>query len=310
MASEKSLNNFAHTIRASVDHASQEVNNNGQLWKNFNGDLDHVKFPAPINALLPEGVDLRNESLIITARDWHGRGHDQLAFWLETASQPGWEMPAITRNYYGEDEPAHASIGNKPSDENAFSRYVISYMSLMEDIPAYIATHGMAMAFRRGINYIAESGIASSSIVKRTGHKTMPNGYAMNGFQLEASVTDEMGQEGDVATTIETRLNYFFEPSVEAMPYGGCLLRAVSITLQNNEITASERKSSISFMDNPFVDGDQVSAYSDGSASEESALPQQLREQLYPDNVVSDEDIAYFINLATTPLTEEDVIIL
>lgn len=310
MATERILNDFVHVIHEAVDSAGEQVKNDGNLWKQPSGDLDHVKFPAPINALLPEGVDLQSEPLIITARDWHGRGYDQLAFWLETKDQHGWEMPGIFANYDPYNEHTRFEISNELIDESTFSRYVTSYMSLVPDLPAYIAAHGMAMAFRRGISYIAKSGIADSHLIKRTGHKITSNSHSLNGFQLEASVMNDTDMNGETTTTVESKLNYYFQPNVEKMPYGGCLLKAVSVTLQNEKIIASARESTISLMDNPFIDGDQIGTYSHGYASIESTLPQSLKEHLHPDNVVSEEDVSYFIDLVTKPLQKEDVTIL
>lgn len=306
MATEKSLYSFADTIKASVDHASQEINNNGQLWKNFSGDLDHVKFPAPTDALLPEGVDLNQEPLTITARNWHGRGSDKLAFWLETPSQPGWEMPSILGEYDIHDRHPTIRIKNQESDEDTFSRYVTSYMSLMKDLPAYIASNGMAKAFREGIRYHAESGIADASLMKRTGHKIAPTSHYSTGFRLKAHVVDRTNNTGDTTTTIGTEIDYFFRPSEELL-YGGRLLKTLGITLQDGEIIETEKKSSISLMDIPFVDRGRVNAYSDGSAAEIDSLPEQLREHLYSDDTITDEDISYFVDLTTKPLTQEDV---
>jgi hypothetical protein len=311
MSIENSLNEFAHTIRASVDHAGQEANNDGNLWKQPGGDLDYVEYPAPIDVLLPEGVDLKGEPLTLTAQDWHGQGDDSLTFWLKTDSQPDEEIPAIIGHYHDRhDNPARFHIGNELSDEDTFSRYVTSYMSLVPDLPAYIAAHGMATAFRRGISYIAESGIADDSIVKRTGHKVTANSYSMNGFQLKAHVTGETDKEGNTTTTIGTDLSYFFQPSIDEMPYRGYLLKALSLTIQNDIIVASERKASISLADTPFVDGDQIGAYSDGSGMDRDALPKRLSKHLYPDDMISEDDISYFLHLVTNPLKKEDTTIL
>ncbi|MDN5275616.1 MAG: hypothetical protein JWN33_265 [Candidatus Saccharibacteria bacterium] len=52
MATEQSFEDFANIIRASVDHATHEVGNHGKLWKEYNGDLDHVQYLAPTDAIL------------------------------------------------------------------------------------------------------------------------------------------------------------------------------------------------------------------------------------------------------------------
>ncbi|MEO8912191.1 MAG: hypothetical protein ABI303_04405 [Candidatus Saccharimonas sp.] len=304
-AGENSLRNFAYTIAGSVDHAVLTPSNNGPLWERFGGSLDHVEYRAPAGALLPQGTTLADdEALTLTARDWHGRGKDQLAFWLKTQSRESWEMPSVGATYTA--DSVRAFLENDQIEEAEFLTYLESYMSDVPTIKHDIGLLGVAMAFRAGIDYIAETPLALNVIKMQVAEKIAGTQHCSNGWQLAASLTDTTDTEG-TAQTAAVELDYFFTPLGDELPYGGRLIKKASVTIKDGEITDAKRESNVSLMDNPFVTNNNISAYSDGSPVDSARIPDVVKPHLYADESITDEDIAYFQKLILKPLTDKDI---
>jgi hypothetical protein len=309
MASEEQLLAFARRVETAVDQASNTIGNQGHLWKEFSGDLAHVQFPAPIGAKLPDGLDLQGEPLTLSARDWHGRGDDKLAFWLKTPTRPGWEMPCISALVSKYEPTIEACIGNDLIDPELFIEFTLSYLSLLPQLQAYLATHGLARTFRRGIQHIAKSGIANESITRTTGCKRLTNHASYNGYQLDAYVINTTDKEGKVVKEVGVEVQNFFKENDTDLPFGGRLLKMLEVTIADDAVTESKRASEVSFMDNPFVQDDKLNAFSDGSAADEDEVPDRLKKHLFNDDIIDESDIVTFIDLITKPITEADVTI-
>ncbi len=299
---------FVYSIRGSVDHAGMEINNDGGLWKQFNGDLDHVQYVAPLGIELPAGTELADdETLKLTARNWFGRGVDDVTFWMETQRRHGSEMPCITGKFEGRDDSVPiARIDNDRISTDEFERYVLSYMSFVPELPRILGKYGVAQAFKDGLAYIIDSPFALNGLRKRSGEKSAESAGVVNGFQVNAYTAEQI--EGATRlTTYGAEVSYAFSPRGLEMPYAGRLFKALKVSIIDDQIVATERSSSVSLMNNPFLNGDDLMAYSDGTTMPVDTLPESLTEHLYPDSVPTDEDVAFFKNLVTKPLTEKDV---
>lgn len=307
-ASHEQIKSFVYTVRGAIDQAGEEDGNHGNLWKGYNADLNHLRYIAPSGIIAPPGVDTNDGPVILTARDWHGRGDHHLIFWMETPSREAHEMPAVGARYYG-GEFFSASVDNDSIDEEGFKAYLESYMQAAPDITAKMGYLGVVLAFRYGMDELMDSPYALKTVTKESAEKANGTDYLADGFQLKASILQEVTKAENTAT-VEANLTYYFKPEEIDWFYGGALTKALLFKIQGDEIVSAERESHVSIMDTPFIDDGQPNVSSSGEAVDPNTLPDLLKRQLYKNEEIMPEDIEYFTHLLTEPLEARDIDVL
>jgi hypothetical protein len=324
---EKEVRAFLDLVHGSLDHATSERTNDGQLTRPVNDEnLFAVKWDATAPELPERLASLvafqPGEPVAIQARYRYGEWAAMVNVWISPHDEAhhsfslGLGVDPQTGEVSDFGGRAGASAyGGEINISEADTKAVVD--AIFDKNIAYKAKAGelsVADAFQLGIAAQSDFGgeqytveVAGKSFAA---HSRMRDVMYSNQFDLKVRVLDRSHPNGRPSTAFIT-----LKRRVEPVDYDtdglldGAFEQALEIVKQaDGKIASITRKSSVSMYDEPAVtkvNGEETVVTMLNKIEDD--IPSRLAEKLYPTGEPTIDDLRFFQRLLTQPITEQDL---
>lgn len=321
---EPRVSEFLAVIHGQLDNASEEYGNDGNLIAPINDEnLYAAKWLGTVPANLPEDIRALvpfddNEIVSIHARHRYGTASSMINIWISTPEddyEQGREFKSFAvglridprtgdltwpdGDRAGSDQLGHVPID--PSDTLAIMDALFAGNDAYAAAPESL---DITSRFQLGIATQPELGAEQYTV--ECAEKKFHN------FSYEVSVLDRAHPDGKPSRTRITLRRTFEPEDFPDMVLRGQLEQQLIIEQDADErIVSLKRTSGAQVFDTPIptkvtVNGEERDAMIT-MASEDAELPPELESRLYHDDTPTLADLDFFQQLATRPITEDDL---
>ena len=318
MITPEKLDEYAGEIETAIASASLEINNNGQLFvpqnaKNLRTATFHLKNASELSSDIRLQSSLKpDEPISVSLRHFYNpRGNNRFVFWASPLREEVEQddnghnrgLCAVGSLLTGRDPEFYigGSAGTLYIDELAFKDLSKELLGeRIEAIASYIGKMSLRDALTLATLELREQPL-EEKLTKEVGEKYFSNSAAINGFRVEASTFQCETSTELPYSLAKIALEQSFNKKTSGGIGDGILLKNIEIRQEAGKPTTVKKSSKISLMNNPFIYGDgKLGFYAKTYANEEA--PESLRHLIFPDDIVTEDDLNYFMELATEPL--------